>query len=216
MILPAATNGILRWPTERSREWLTTFLRRAERDHNLLAVVAIGSAIRAEVESDDLDLLAVCRDRRALGERAPIEVDLRKVDAGAVDGAIRGGDPLLVWAVRFGRTLFERERVWAEVSGRWRDCLPLPDPAVADRRAEAAREIMEAVREIGDEDAYREHRLTWLTHRARAALIRAGKEPRSRPELPGQLRALGETALSASLGEALAARHRASGPIPAP
>lgn len=215
MILPAATNGILRWPTERSREWLTTFLRHAERDHNLLAIVAIGSAIRAEVESDDLDLLAVCRDRRALGERAPIEVDLRKVDADRVDAAIRGGDPMLVWAVRFGRTLFERERAWAEVSGRWRDRLPLPDAAVADRRAEAAREIMEAVREIGDEDAYREHRLTWLTHRARAALIRAGKEPRSRPELPGQLRVLGETALSASLGEALAARLRGSGPSPA-
>ena len=211
----ATTDSILRWPTERSREWLTAFLRRAAGDPNLLAVVAIGSAIRAEVESDDLDLLAVCRDRRALDERAPIEVDLRKVDAGAVDAAIRGGDPLLVWAVRFGRTLFERERAWAEVSGRWRDCLPLPDPAVADRRAEAAREIMEAVREIGDEDAYREHRLTWLTHRARARLIRAGKEPRSRPELPDQLRTLGETALSASLGEALAARLRASGPSPA-
>ena len=215
MTLPAATNGILRWPTERSREWLTTFLRHAEHDHNLLAIVAIGSAIRNGVESDDLDLLAVCRDRQALRERAPIEVDLRKVDAERVDADIRGGDPLLVWAVRFGRTLFERERVWADLSERWRESLPLPDPAVADRRAEAAGKFMEAVREIGDEDAFREHRLTWLTHRARAALIRAGKEPRSRPELPDQLRELGETVLSASLREALAARLRASGPSPA-
>lgn len=216
MTLPASTNDILRWPTERSRGWLGKFLRHAEGDSNLLAIVAIGSAIRAEVPSDDLDLLAVCRDRQALRERAPIEVDLRKLDLEAVDAGIRNGDPLLVWAVRFGRPLFERERVWADISGRWRHRLPLPDPAVADRRAGAAREIMEAVREIGDEEAFREHRLTWLTHRARATLIRAGTEPRSRPELPGQLRALGETALSASLREALAVRLRASGGSAAP
>lgn len=202
--------GILRWPTERSRQWLGDLLRRAEGDTNLLALVGIGSAVRAAVPSDDLDLLAVCRDRRALLEKAPIEVDLRKVDADGLDAGLRTGDPLLVSALRFGRPLFDRERTWADFSRRWRDALPLPDPAFADRRAASARGIMATLREIGDEEAYREHHLTWLTHRARARLIRAGVHPRSRPELPAQLRDLGDTDLSEPLDAALRQRLAAS------
>lgn len=210
--LPAMTRDILRWPTEHSRQWLGAFLRRAEADPNLLALIAIGSAIRAAVASDDLDLLAVCRDRRALHEKAPIEVDLRKVDLDGLDPGVRAGDPLLVWAVRFGRPLFDREQTWTDLSRRWRDTLPLPDPAVADRRAAAAHKVMKILREMGDEDAYHEHHLTWLTHRARARLIRAGVHPRSRPELPAQLRDLGDTDLAEPLREALAYRLRASEP----
>lgn len=212
--LPAITHNILRWPTEHSRQWLGAFLRRAEADPNLLALIAIGSAIRAAVASDDLDLLAVCRDRRALHEKAPIEVDLRKVDLDGLDPGVRAGDPLLVWAVRFGRPLFDREQTWTALAKRWRDTLPLPDPAVADRRAAAAHKVMKILREMGDEDAFREHHLTWLTHRARASLIRAGVHPLSRPELPAQLRDLGATDLAESLREALAYRLRASEPNP--
>lgn len=201
---------VLRWPTEHSRQWLHAILRRAEADTNLLALIAIGSAVRAAVASDDLDLLAVCRDRGALIEKAPIEVDLRKVDMDGLDAGVQTGDPLLVSALRFGRPLFDRERTWADFSRRWRDSLPLPDPAVADRRAASARKIMETLREIGDEDAYREHHLTWLTHRARARLIRAGVHPRSRPELPAQLRNLGATDLSEPLDAALRQRLAAS------
>ena len=204
------TRGILRWPTEHSRRWLHAFLRRAEGDTNLLALVAIGSAIRPAVASDDLDLLAVCRNRREHREKAPIEVDLRPVELDSLDERLRAGDPLLVWAVRFGRPLFDRERTWADLSRRWRDSLPLPDPAVADRRAAAARRTMEVLREIGDEDAFRENHLTWLTHRARARLIRAGLHPRSRPELPAQLREIGDAALSETLDAALQQRLTAS------
>lgn len=206
------TQGILRCPTEHSRQWLHALLRRAEADTNLLALVAIGSSVRAGVPSDDLDVLAPCRDRRALAEKAPIEVDLRKVDLDGVDERVRAGDPILVSALRFGRPLFDRDRTWTDLASRWSDSLPLPDPAVADRCAASAEKIMETLREIGDEDAFREHRLTWLTHRARARLIRAGVHPRSRPELPAQLRDLGDTDLAESLREALAYRLRASEP----
>lgn len=209
------TRDILRWPTERSRRWLHAFLRSAEDDTNLLALVAIGSAVRPAVASDDLDLLAVCRNRAAHREKAPIEVDLRPVEADNLDAGVRAGDPLLVWAVRFGRPLFDRERTWADLSRRWRNSLPLPDPAVADRRAAAARKIMEVLREMGDEDAFRENRLTWLTHRARARLIRAGVHPHSRPELPAQLREIGDAPLAETLDTALHQRLAASnGNIP--
>lgn len=210
--LPPTTNSILRWPTARSRRWLHAFLRRTEADTNLLALVAIGSSVRAGVTSDDLDLLALCRDRRALLEKAPIEVDLRKVDLDGLDARVRAGDPLPVSALRFGRPVFDRERTWADLSRRWRDCLPLPDAGVADRLAASAEKTMETLREMGDEDAFRERHLTWLTHRARASLIRAGVHPLSRPELPAQLRDLGDTDLAESLGEALAYRLLASAP----
>ena len=62
------------------------------------------------------------------------------------------------------------------------------------------------MQEIGDEEAAAEYRLIWLSHRARASLARAGVLPRSRPELPSQLREHGEAALAASLSVALAAR----------
>lgn len=211
-VLISTTSAIFRWPTECSRRWLHAFLRRAESDTNLLALVAIGSAVRASVPSEDLDILAVCRDRRALADQAPIEVDLRKMDADGLDERIHTGDPLLVSALRFGRPLFDRDRIWADLSRRWCDSLPLPDPTVADRCAASARKFMATLREIGDEDAYREHHLNWLTHRARASLIRAGVHPCSRPELPAQLHDLGDTDLAESLREALAYRLRAYGP----
>ena len=62
------------------------------------------------------------------------------------------------------------------------------------------------IQEIGDEEAAAEYRLVWLSHRARACLTRSGALPRSRPELPSQLREHGKTTLAASLSIALAAR----------
>ena len=62
------------------------------------------------------------------------------------------------------------------------------------------------MQEIGDEDAVAEYRIAWLSHRARACLARAGILPRSRPELPSQLRENGDGTLADSLSAALADR----------
>lgn len=202
---------ILRWPTDRSRRWVDAFLDRAACDPNLLAVIAIGSAVRPGVESEDLDLLAICRGRPGVSDRPPIEVDLRKIALDQVEPSLRSGNDLLVWAVQFGRPLLDREGRWAAVTQRWRHRLPLPDPKVADERAEAARRIMLQMQEIGDDDAVAEYRIAWLSHRARAFLARAGVLPRSRPELPSQLRENGDAALAASLSAALAARFVPTG-----
>lgn len=197
---------ILRWPTARSRRWVGAFLDRAAGDPNLLADIAIGSATRPGVESEDLDLLAVCRDRSAIAERPPIEVDLRKVALDRVEPSLRSANDLLIGAVQFGHPLLDCEGHWGAISRRWRHRLPLPDPEVADERAAAARKVLLRMQEIGDEEAAAEYRLVWLSHRARACLTRTGALPRSRPELPSQLRENGEAALAASLDVALAAR----------
>lgn len=158
---------VCRWPALDARGWLASFLERAEVDANVVAVIAIGSAVRPDVTSDDLDVMVVCRDVVRLKERAPIEVDLRKANWESVDDQIQAGHDLLVWAVRFGRPLLDQGGAWAEFTRRWTSRLPLPDPTVALARAEAARRRMEKVRVVGDDDAVAEVQVSYLTHRGR-------------------------------------------------
>ena len=40
----SARNAILRWPRADARNWLAAFLKRAQRDPNVAAVIAVGSA----------------------------------------------------------------------------------------------------------------------------------------------------------------------------
>ena len=80
MSAKALDSVIRRWPTERAKAWLASFLERARRDENVVAIVAIGSAVRSTA-AEDLDILVLCRNRVALKEKAPIEVDVRKANA---------------------------------------------------------------------------------------------------------------------------------------
>ena len=66
-----------------------------------------------------VDVMVLCRDVVRLREKAPIEIDLRKANLDSVDDQIRSGHDLLVWAVRFGRPLLDRDATWAEISRRW-------------------------------------------------------------------------------------------------
>ena len=198
--------SVCRWPSPHTRDWLASFLERAKADKNVVAVIVIGSAIRPEVASDDLDVLVLCRDVARLREKAPIEIDLRKAGLDCVDEKIRAGNDLLIWAVRFGRPLLDRDGAWAGITRRWTNRLPVPDPTVALDRAEAARRRMEKMRAIGDDEAFAELEVSYQTHRARASLAMAGVQPASRPELSGQLRGLGEIELAVDLEQALSRR----------
>jgi hypothetical protein len=53
--------------------------------------------------------------------------------------------------------------------------------------------------QIGDADAAREQALSYLTHLARAELLEKGVYPASRPELPEQLRKIGDHHLARRL-----------------
>ena len=61
--------------------------------------------------------------------------------------------------------------------------------------------------EIGDHTAAAELQVSLLTHLARAALSNVGMFPKSRPELPQQLRDISEHALADRLSNALARRN---------
>ena len=73
-------------------------------------------------------------------------------------------------------------------------------------RADAIRGHLKYLREVGDEDAFDDLNVSYLSHRARAVLAAAGIHPASRPELPGQLRDMGDADLAARLEAALAKR----------
>ena len=201
-----ADSCICRWPTPRAREWVSGFLDRVRQDRNVVAVVAIGSAVRSGVASDDLDIVVVCRSPKALCERAPLEVDLRAFDVSEVDDKIAAGHDLLGWAVIFGRPMFDRRGTWRRITERWDQLVPLPNPDIArDRSAEALKRMSE-MRQMGDEDAAVELEVAYLSHRARGVLAEAGVYAASRPELPDQLRTVGAQRLADEVAAALEAR----------
>lgn len=182
---------IRRWPTPRSKAWTLQFLKEATDNDNIVAVVAVGSAVRPAVPSVDLDLVVICREPTNLHARPPLEIDLRTYRADQVQQEVARGNDLLGWAVKFGRVLFQRDGYWDAVSESWRDRLPLPPPDVAAQRANEAFHRLTKVLELGDVDAAEEQALSYATHLARAELLKRNIYPASRPELPVQLRQIG-------------------------
>lgn len=182
---------VLRWPTARSWDWTRRFLASAPANPNILAVVAIGSAVRHNVPCADLDLVVICAKEAFLGHTPPLEIDLRAFFAADVDAQIESGHDLLGWAIKFGRVLFQRGRYWDKVVDSWRHRLPLPSGALARERAVNASRRLVKVLEFGDADAAHEQAISYLTHLARAELLDRGVYPASRPELASQLRAVG-------------------------
>ena len=182
---------IHRWPTSRSKSWTATFLDLAHKDENIMAVVAVGSAVRSSVRSADLDLVVICREPARMKTKPPIEIDMRTYAASRVDTLIRGGNDLLGWAVKFGRVLFQREHFWDTVLESWLGRLPIPSVDVALQRAGDSFRRLTNVLKLGDLDAAYEQALSYVTHLARAELLRRRIYPASRPELPKQLRGAG-------------------------
>ncbi len=204
--LATVDNCILRWPTRRARRWASGFLDRVQQDANVLAVVAIGSAVRPGVASEDLDLIVIHRGPQPLRERPPLEVDLRAFRASDIDAKVAAGHDLLGWAIVFGRAMFDRHTTWRQIAKRWEGRVPLPDPAVAQDRAAEARKRMSEMHKMGDEDAAVELKVTYLSHLARGVLAQAGVHAASRPELPQQLRTVGAQPLADRVAEALEIR----------
>jgi hypothetical protein len=194
--------GVLRYPTPRSRHWLQEYLRTAAQDPAVLAVVAIGSAVRPKVKSVDLDLLVITAERPR-PVPSPIEVDVRQYNAAEIYSKVQRGNDLLGWAIRYGVVLLEKDAFWTAFADKLRGSVPLPSAHEARGRAAKARKYAEQLIAAGDEDAASEQAISYLTHLARAELIDHSIYPISRPELPGQLRQLGDHQLADLLEAAI-------------
>jgi predicted nucleotidyltransferase len=116
---------VLRWPTPRSRNWAREFLNVAKADSNIVAVIAVGSAVRPRASSRDVDLVVICRDQNLLKETPPLEVDLRAYTGAEVEARVKAGHEMLGSSVKLGRVLFERDRLWHKLTQSFRSRLPL-------------------------------------------------------------------------------------------
>lgn len=139
--------------------------------------------------------------------RPPISIDLRGYDEAEVTQKLTEGHDYLSWTVRFGRILFERDGWWTKLREDWNERLCLPSVDEACARAEKAKCLSMELREAGDEDAADELQLSALTHLGRAELSEARVFPKSRPEIPEQLRAIGQHSLADQLAAALKRRR---------
>ena len=211
-----ATNSITkivrRWPSEEAKEWIESFIPRACSLPSVLAVVAFGASTRSNCFTTDVDLLVIYEDVKPKIQDRPIDVDIRWYERILAERFIGEGQELLGWVVRFGELVCEREGYWTELRKEWLGRMPFPSAAVADDRVSRAWGLYRELAEMGDEDAAREQRLSALTQDARARLIRKGVYPASRPELPGQLRAIAEPDLAVMLERALEEREVLSQP----
>jgi hypothetical protein len=190
---------ILRWPTQRSKSWVSRFLESALLDDNTLVVIAVGSTVRHDVTSADLDLVVLVKDVSALKAKPPIEVDLRAYPIDQVDTLITGGTDLLGWSVNYGKVLLQKRHAWDRILKEWQGRVPFPSSETATQRGAEALRRFTNMMDVGDYDAAYEQALSYLTHLARAELIKRKVYPASRPELPEQLRAVNCKSLAQSL-----------------
>lgn len=181
-------------------------MERARSEAAIMAIVATGSAVRVVASSDDLDLVLVYASHRPVLARPPVSVDLRQYKQADVEPKLAAGHDYLSWTVRFGRALFERDSWWARLREKWNGRLSLPSVAESLDRAGRARHYFEEMSAAGDTSAAADFELSMLTHLGRAALSGAGVFPKSRPEMPDQLRAVGDEDLAERLSAALADR----------
>lgn len=195
------------WPDDAAQAWTSDAVASAVEDTAIQAIVGTGSAVRDVVISDDLDLVLVYRERRPELPRPPISIDLRQYECADVLAKLASGHDYLVWAVRFGRILVERDCWWSRLRAEWDGRLPLPSTADARERARKAEHLSEELSAAGDTSAAAELHLSMLTHLARAALSGAGVFPKSRPELAEQLRSIGEARLADQLARAISVRN---------
>jgi len=148
------------------------------------------------VPSVDLDLIAICKDPHLLKESPPIEIDLRTYSSLKIDDKVEARHDMLIWAIMFGKVLFQNDSFWDRIVDSWRERLPLPSAKVALDRAENVYRHLIAVLGMKDENAVHEQALSYLTHLARAKLLNRAVYPASRPELAQQVRAIGDFQLA--------------------
>ena len=196
-----------KWPSTRAREWVEDFVQASRQQSDIWTIVIFGSIIRPQVRySVDVDLLVIYESERPNFVLPPLDVDIRSYRQEDIASLISEGHELLCWTIRFGKILYEKDKYWTTLCNKWKDHLPFPSAKIADKRAERAKRLFEDLKVIGDEDAAQEQYITMLTQIGRAYLIRSDTYPASRPELPDQLKSVGEHELASQLEKALQTR----------
>lgn len=197
-----------KWPSTRAKEWVENFVQTSRQQSDIWALVIFGSITRPRViYSVDVDLLVIYESEKPNFVLPPLDVDIRSYRQEDIESLLLEGHELLCWTILFGKVLYEKDTYWTTLCYKWKNSLPLPSAKTADKRAERARQLFEDIKVIGDEDAAQEQYITMLTQIARSYLIRSDTYPASRPELPDQLKSVGEHELASQLEKALQTRR---------
>src|SRR5262249_46568190 len=122
---------IRRWPSNGARRWTTGFVDEMATRPNIWAVVAYGSSVRDVEISSDIDLLVVCDATDYEIPTPPIDVDVRILFLKDIDNHIRKENDILLWALKFGEVIYERELYWTRLKRECQDKLPLPSAEAA-------------------------------------------------------------------------------------
>jgi hypothetical protein len=203
-----ALGVVRRWPSVKAKRWAASTLCSLASSSGTYAIVAIGSAVRpAHHPRSDVDFLIITDAEVKSASSRPIDVDLRVFRSWEVDQKLNQCDDLLGWAMRFGCVVFDRDQYWTNLCARWAARLPFPSPEASVARAYRFERLAREMISVGDFDAALEQVVAMLTHRSRASLLRAQVYPVSRPELPAQLRKIGDYRLAESLERALRYRQ---------
>lgn len=194
------------WPSTATKRWVVSFAERVCKDSNTAALLAIGSIVRRATPVNDVDLVYIFRSSRPQFRTHPLDVDIRVYAGRDLGDLLSTGHDLLSWCLRFGYLICEHNHFWTSLMRSWEGRVPLPNPAIAEQRAARAEQRYKQLVELGDFDAAHDQLVSLLTHKAWAALLRRDVHPASRPELPGQLRSLGEHSLASLLERTLKER----------
>ncbi len=163
-------------------------------------VVLIGSWARGTQSeaTSDIDILVGL----PAGRRCPSAIRMHAIclSSRELEERTSAGDDLALWCLKFGIPLSGRS-TWHRLKERLlkNGVQPRPQPKLdlATSQFSYAEELLE----MGDVEASQEELKVGLGHLSRALLITRGVFPLSRPEIPHQLRSIGEEGLARLLDE---------------
>ena len=154
-------------------------------------VVLVGSSARDTMHGrSDIDVLIIHEDDHRIRLDRPGYIHLQQQSRTRFLKRLENGDDYPAWALRFGIPVRDPCGWWAEQVAaeldypHWPDWRPKAD--YARKRIVVSGELLD----VGDVDAASEEMMFAASHVARAVLLRHGKFPLSRMELPSQLEEL--------------------------
>lgn len=151
-------------------------------------VVLVGSSARGTMHGrSDIDVLVIHEDDHRIRLDRPGDIHLQQQSRTRFLKRLENRDDYPAWALRFGIPVHDPCGWWAEQVAaeldhpHWPDWRPKAD--YARKRIVVSGELLD----VGDVDAASEEMMFAASHVARAVLLRHGKFPMSRMELPSQL-----------------------------
>lgn len=173
---------------QEARSYIESLLAEAAAE-DAFAVVLTGSVARNASRTlwSDVDLYVL---DLSVGD-PPASVHVLEVDVARFEEQLRSGDDVAQWAARYGRPLFG-ETQWRSLVQALLPRAPWPDHLVKLRQSRRRLEISRLLLDAGDARSAQKELVYAASHLGRSILFEHHVFPLSRPELPAQLRDVGE------------------------